>query len=264
MNGNEELLEKKSLKEKVKEAIDVGGEGTVSIIGGIMAESIVGQVLPGVTTAAFSYKQKRHEKNMVKFIDLCNQRHEEFSKHLHDLEEKQLEYFSRCVELITDYVLDEPQEEKIEYMVNGLVDLSSHEEIHEDFVLHYYDALRELRLVDLDILNNYYLPFGDYSEIIKKHNLSSEQYQSVRLKLTRNGLLKTKFDDQMEDLYENMINLQVFLEDLNKGKSKKLKRLNRLKKRDNFSISKFGRDFVEFFLEINSQENTKLEIDHLL
>lgn len=53
-------------------------------------------------------------------------------------------------------LIDEYQKEKNEYMINGYIYLTDHAEITSDFVMHYYDLLKQLRMVDISVLRLYY------------------------------------------------------------------------------------------------------------
>lgn len=55
-----------------------------------------------------------------------------------------------------DYVIDEQQEGKIQYTVNGLLYIINHEQTSDDFILIYYDVLKELRMVDISVLRLMY------------------------------------------------------------------------------------------------------------
>ncbi len=154
------------------------------------------------------------------------------------------------------YIVDEPQEKKICYMVNGIVNLSGHEEIKEDFVLLYYDTLKELRLVDIGILKFYYdinTKFDQdtqktYSDVLEELGITYEQYDAIRGKLNRMGLLGTKRDAEMDQLVENLNKLKDYIDKVSKGKNAKIS-IKKLFRRDGYTISRFGRDFVCFFLE---------------
>lgn len=249
------LGRKGKIKKKIEETFDVGTEGAVSIVGELLTDSLVGTFAPGVTTAIFSYKQKLFEKNLIKMIEEMKKFDQELSDKIANMEQSQREQFQRCVEIVTDFVLVEQQEEKISYMVNGLVELSSYEEIKEDFVLFYYDTLSSLRLVDIGILKFYYEIYNafdqqrrNYLEVIEELGIDDDQYNAVREKLVRVGLFQTKHNVETDELYKNVLVIQEFLTSLEKGKPKKLGRFNRISKNDSYSISRFGRNFIEFFI----------------
>ncbi len=239
---------------RIGDTFDVVTPGGISIVGSMLAETIAGQVAPGLTTAAFSYKQKRFEKNVDKFISEIKEREIELNKRLSELEGNLQDNFkSKYFGYVFDYALGELQEDKIKYLVNGLINLSEHEKITEDFVLTYYDTLQSLRLVDLAVLKMYYdITYGndkrDYEEICKEFGIEYDNYEAVREKLVRFGVMTTQRDKEVDSLYKNVLEIQKFLENINKGKAKKLSRFKKITKNDRYRISRFGMDFVEFFL----------------
>jgi hypothetical protein len=247
------------IKKKIQDTFDVGAEGAASITGELVAESVLSQFLPGATTMIFSYKQKRFEQNIEKYLEEMKTREEEMNKRISQLEDTQRqEFMDRHFGIITDYVIDEPQREKIRYIVNGMVNLLSHESINEDFVLTYYDTLRDLRLVDIGVLRFYYdfsMGYGRriYQDVLDEFQIEYEQYDAVREKLARIGLLETKRDREVEKLYKNVEALGKYIQDLSKNKSSRLS-LDRLSKNDGYHMSKFGRNFLEFFVEEFKEE----------
>lgn len=172
---------------------------------------------------------------------------------MHKLDAQGIQEFrGKYFGIIVDYVIDEVQEEKIKYIVNGFINLASIENPNEDFVLFYYDTLRELRIVDIAILKLYYgISQRHFTDLLEEFKIEYEQYDSIREKLVRLGLLTTKREAKIDDLYNNVINIQEFLESLSKGKNVKLKNFKRIEKKDACQISRFGREFDDFF--INSQ-----------
>jgi hypothetical protein len=236
-------------RKTLKDILDVGAEGTISVVGETVA-GVVGQFLPGITNVYFSYRQKKFEKNMQRFKSEMQAKEAEFNQRLSEMEEAFFEEFkNRHLGIVTDYIVDEAQEDKIKFMVNGLVNLATHDYVKEDFILFYYDTLRELRLTDIGVLRFYFSLEMGYQELLDELGIDYDQYNSIREKLVRLRLLKTKRDDEIDNLYQNVIAVQTYLESAAKGKSAKLNRMKRLTKNDSYSISRFGRDFVHFFIE---------------
>lgn len=95
-----------------------------------------------------------------------------------------------------------------------------------------------------------YANAASYQDILDEFNIDYDQYNAVREKLVRMGLLKTKYTDDLDKLYKNVLTIQEYLD----GKSKKLKRLERLSKRDSYSISSLGENFIRFFLDKYGQD----------
>ena len=107
------------------------------------------------TTSAPAYKRVRFEKNIKKLVEGLANRIEELKSSLEDKSETQQHKINTLFTYVLDYVIDEKQELKIDIMVNGFINISHHEDISEDFVLTYYDVLRDLRLIDISVLRFY-------------------------------------------------------------------------------------------------------------
>jgi hypothetical protein len=184
-----------------------------------------------------------------------------------NLESKTQDQKNRIDELfkyVMDYVIDEQQEEKIQFMVNGFINITEHEEVTDDFILTYYDVLKELRMVDISVLRFMYavnVMFGNqinetYLDIMERHGITYDQYESVRTNLLRIGLLTTKTDlnitEDLDEIANSFKQLYAYLEKLtnpkHRGTLPKLK-VPKFKSKDKLEISRFGRDFVRFFLE---------------
>lgn len=250
------MTKESNWKQKLTNTFDVGAAGGTSIIGEI-AGGLIGTYVPGVTSIIMSYKQKRFENNVNTLLEQLKMKETEFEKRLSRIE-KSGEFVS-AFELVMDYVIEEPQEGKIQFMVNGLLQLSEHEEIKEDFILLYYDTLRDLRFVDIGVMRFYYVEKDNdlssirtYEDMLNELGVTEKQYTDIREKLVRMGLLSTKRDQEMDKLVEDVNEMKVFLEKTTQGKKAKLSS-NKLTKRDRHVTSKFGRDFINFFVD------TKLE-----
>jgi hypothetical protein len=92
-----------------------------------------------------------------------------------------------------------------------------------------------------------------YQDVLDEFQIEYEQYDAVREKLARIGLLETKRDREVEKLYKNVEALGKYIQDLSKNKSSRLS-LDRLSKNDGYHMSKFGRNFLEFFVEEFKEE----------
>ena len=243
------------IKKKVEDIFDIAAQPTVDVVSSIFLEGLVGSIVPGVTSAMMAYKQKRSERMLEKFMIETKKRIDELEEKLIQLEPDQYKEFAgKYFGIVTDYVIDEVQEEKIKYIVNGFVNLASMQNIKEDFVLYYYDTLKDLRLADIAVLKLYcpLISQQTYEDIMKEFELDYDQYDAIREKLLRMGLLTTKREKKEDDLYSNLLSIQDFLEKLTKGKKVTPPRFKRIEARDSYEISRFGRSFVEFF--INSEK----------
>lgn len=137
-----------------------------------------------------AYKQKRQERNYEKFIEITNERCQELEDKLEKLSEaSRSKFITEYFGIVSDYVLDEKQEEKIKYIVNGFINLASIENSKEDFVLTYYDTLKELRMVDIAVLRTYKDIDLQLNDVMRDFDLDEDQLTAVKNKLVRQNLL---------------------------------------------------------------------------
>lgn len=254
--------------------LDVGADIAADIfkesithVAGELAIDTLSSFIPGVSGAVSSYKRKRAEKNIIAFVEHLHSKREILLENLHNKTEENRVKIDEMMHHIFENVTSESQEEKIEYMANGFFRLSEHENFTEDFVLLYYDILKQLRMVDISVLkmhyHNLFVTYADsnfvplsYQDIMTKHDLSYEQYLSVRQNLARIGLLEVQVEDSIEDdlnaLMKSIIDLQENHDKVLAGKkTKKVRKPKlKLKEREKLKLNKFGREFYKFFGEI--------------
>ncbi|WP_313150483.1 hypothetical protein [Lysinibacillus capsici] len=253
------------LTSATSQGADAIKETGLSLLGEILTDTAA-SLIPGVAGAYASYKRTRLQRNIDAFAEELASEIERLSEifHLKTIEQKT--ELDRLYELVLEYVIDEPQVEKIEYLVNGFLNIAEHEEIKEDFVLVYYDTLKDLRIIDVTVLKlygRYYMnsseaDINSYQDVLDKHGISYEQYETIRRNLVRKGILTTKTDIILEkdlEAIEKAINeLQSFVlkatNPKNKSRLPTLKGL-KLKSKDTLELTKFGRDFIRYFLEEN-------------
>lgn len=244
-------------------ASELAKESVKNAIGEILVDT-VGSILPGLNGAIQGYKRLRFERNMTAVAKEFQIRMDEIRKNLEDKTEAQKAKLDQLLTYVMDYVVDEQQEEKIQFMVNGFVNMTYHDQVTDDFVLTYYDVLKELRMVDISVLRlmNHWRIYIDqqeketYLDVMNRHGISYEQYEAVRRNLLRLGLLTTKTDlnvtADLVELSNKIKELNVFLGKLTDPKFKgKLPRLKeaKLKSKESLEMSRFGRDFANFFME---------------
>lgn len=276
-----EQSKRNDVKNSVKDAIinailDVGSDTIADIaketFTGLLKETLVDagtSLIPGIYGAISGYKRARFERNIQKFVNELYSKIEEIRVNLESKTKEQKDKIDQLFGYVMDYVIDEQQEEKIKFMVNGFVNITEHDQITEDFVLIYYDILKELRIVDISVLrlmyvSRYWINNAEketYRDVMERHGLSYEQYESVRRNLQRIGLLTSLTDlninEDLEQVHKTFKELYAYLDKLTnpryKGSLPKLKE-PKLKSKDSLQISRFGRDFVEFFLNLEPKE----------
>lgn len=219
-----------------------------------IASETIGIVLPGVGKIMLSYKQKRLERNLELFIGEVVQRQDEFNARLSALESQEAEkmksvYFG----MIADYVMEEQQEEKIHLLVNGFLHLAEKKDSKEDLALMYYNTLEELTLLDLRVLKLYdhkHINDDSMDKIWSDYGIDRSESSLIVEKLARMGLIENKRDAEYNKIFDNMKDIIEYLEkeQRNPGKAR-LKRLSKLTSFKSNDLTKFGREFLAFFLD---------------
>lgn len=252
-------------------ALEVGAEYSAETIKktveGMLSDVAVdigSSMVPGLVAAVQNYKRRRFEKNIGKLVEELSGRVEIINANLEKKSDEQRKKLEILFQYLLDYVIDEKQEEKIELMVNGFVKVTEVENPSEDFVLTYYDVLQELRLVDIAVLklmSNFGISYSDkddysFHDLMKDYGITYEQYLSVRRNLQRIGLLTTKtdlnIDKDLETIIKSIGDIHNFLKKATDSKKKgSLPKLSspKIKSDDKLRISKFGNDFISFFIE---------------
>lgn len=246
-------------KKKVEDTFDIVAEPATNIVSSMFLEGLVGSVVPGVTSAMLAYKQKRSERMIEEFMIETQKRQEEFEEKLLNADESRVkEITGKYFGITLDYVSNTKQEEKVEYLVNGFINLASVEFLQEDVILIYYDLLEELNLLDIRVLRLFAYQVDDsYSKIIDDAGIDYDQYHLIINKLVRLGLLQSRAQANYDDMFINVMNIAVHLEKLQKGEESKLKFKKPIGLSTSASsisskrVTPLGRKLIEFFLEKN-------------
>ena len=216
--------------------------------------SAAGTVIPGVGNMMLSYKQKRLERNFELYVSKIVEKQDEINERLSKLEESHKEKIQGTFfGLVADYASQAKQAEKIDFIVNGFVNITGGVLMQEDSVMMYYDTLEQLTVLDLRILKLYmgfmrtHADDDNISKIMDDYQLDNYQIVMIKEKLERLGLLQSRNDLDMD---ENIKNMAKYLEDFAKGKKNaKLKKLNKISKSESYKITSYGRKFFKFFCE---------------
>jgi len=94
---------------------------------GDLAIDAVSSFLPGLSGAVQGYKRARFERNMLRVAEELNLKVESIQSNLESKTNEQKEQIDRLFQYVLDSAIDEQQEEKIKYMVNGFVQITKHD-----------------------------------------------------------------------------------------------------------------------------------------
>ncbi|EAC4365497.1 hypothetical protein VV27_14470 [Listeria monocytogenes] len=218
-------------------------------------------LIPGVGNMLNSIRYNRKFNRIEKMYQYLSTRVDELTENLSTLSDDEKGKLDDIAEVMYEKVSRTIQEEKIEYMVDGFLFLSRHEELSFDIAYMYYDMLDRLTLLDIGVLRFYSTLGleGTYEDVLTEFGVTYEQYNSVRENLSRYGLIQSQVDQyELEDLVkiekiinnmqDSISNVVLFLNSkAKKAKPYKKDRL-KLKSKEKLKISKFGREFLSFFI----------------
>jgi|SRR5690625_861653 len=262
---------KQSVGLLINSLIDVGTdmgsevlkEYTTNVVSDLTVDT-VSSLIPGIGGAISAYRRIRTEKNLKRLIYHIQEHNEKLLENLYKQTEANRKKIDELLQFILEIAIEEYQEDKIEYMVNGYINLTRHKDISSDFVMHYYDVLKQLRMVDISVLRLYYINRYFYKstkeketfqDVMERHGMTQEQYNSVRETLRRIGLLEIELKDNLSDnidkLEDGINQLVGYIDHINRGRKTRAPKISKLKikqkQRENYQLSKFGKDFYDFF-----------------
>ena len=230
-------------------------------------------MIPGIGNAISSFRQNRKIDNIEKLTKNISDDVELLKQRVSDASEKDKENYMELIDYAYDSVELYSQKEKIDMLSNGLINIIKTDDISFDISYLYINTLNRLSLLDLAVVKlynnqNQYIDdspveFESYQDILDKFGIEYEQYEAIQGNLNTLGLLETQTDQSLNkdlDTIEKQIeridkNSETIIDDLDKLVSGKLKRVSKLKyerfkikSKDMYRLSKFGRDFYRHFL----------------
>ncbi|MGJ0908838.1 hypothetical protein CF065_18930 [Clostridium sporogenes] len=217
---------KKEMKDKISETLDITLETGSQVIGSILADTLIGTIVPGVSTAYLAYKQQRMYNNILKMIECIKEEQTKINNKLAKFDDELLEKIKcKYLPFILDNIIDEVEEEKIQLIINGFVSILDNKLNVNEKVLIYYDVLNQLRFADIIYLihlneidyitveyieNKTRLIRENNNEFKQIWNLNREEENYIESKLQSIGLISTiRFDSDervLNDFGRSFIN----------------------------------------------------------
>lgn len=259
-------------KELGKEAISEFALSQATEMGANVLVEMGGSMIPGIGGAVSSYRTNKKIKNLdilmkeiSKNVDVLKERFEEQND-----ENKVI--LDEIFNMVVDKTAQLHQQEKIEYIVHGYLKLLEIENPSFDTAYLYFDTLDKLTILDISVLKLSYNTITldqidghqSYTDILDSFDIDYNQYLAVRENLNRLGLMENEYD---EKLVRDLKTIQIAVEEirsttesivnvLSGKRSAKIKKLTsksniKYKAKDRLKISKFGRDFIRFFISVN-------------
>ncbi len=244
--GISATLESDSFKAAMVEAASQLVSGPVAP----MVASIIGAAAPRVNSVILTYKQNRFERNIIRLLEELSARVTDLESNYDSLsEEMQEKYRGIYVEMLLDNVVDERQEEKVRWNINGFVNTMTNES-NENVMQIFFDTLGELTVLDIDTLRMYEtVSEVNWHDIEQKYGIDSERLKMVKEKLVRLGLLYRKNDKLRDNNLDEIVEYLKKVEaDSKKKNSQGVKLPNRIKKiggTETYKITLLGNEFLK-------------------
>lgn len=258
-----------NMKEKLQDITSAAVGPTLDIVADALIDGVAGAVIPGVGNMILSYKQNRMERRVEETLQMLVDRQDELNTAINNLTEDMAKQIKgKYFEMLMDYSIDEAQEEKIKYLVNGYINVARIQNPQEDVVRSFYDTLAQMNMLDIRVLKLYTFSVDDNAyQIMEDYNIDSFQYNMVREKLARLGLIYSMNDMQRD---QNIDGILAYLEDLNKGKKARLK-AKRVSRSESFRLSGYGNRFIMFIESVyngeiseEEQQDIQSEVEEIL
>lgn len=218
--------------------------------------------IPAIGLAMNVYRTNKKIANLNTMLNLLNERVDEIKSLFEKQSIENKKVLDDIFNMVIEKIGDTYQDEKIQYMINGYVELLAVENPSFDTAYLYFDTLDRLTILDLAVLKlSYGLDGKNYMDILEEFDIDISQYRAIRENLYRMGLLEAISDSTVESDLKQMSGaideLKAVLSDvvknLSSSKVKSIKKFTskstvKIKSKNRLKISKFGRDFVNFFL----------------
>lgn len=227
-------------------------------------------IIPAIGPAITSFKNNKRMKNMEIMLKELSHNQDCLLQKFESQSESNKKVLDAIFDMVIEKISNTLQDEKIKYMVRGYSDLLDLENPSFDTAYLYFDTLDKMTILDIEVLKESY-PLAIYQDekptlnVLEAFDIDHSQYTAVRENLYRMGLLENDYDDKLDKDLENIVKgineIRGVTESLSFAwsdtkKNVKIRKLTsksqvKLKAKDRLKISKFGRNFISFFIESN-------------
>ncbi|WP_317915362.1 hypothetical protein [Enterococcus faecium] len=230
-------------------------------------------LIPDIGGAITEFRTSKKIRNLEVMVQVINKRNEELKEKFEKQTLENKEILDNIFEMVMQKIESTNQSEKIEFMINGYSEFLNLDNPSFDVAYLYFDTLDKLTILDISVLKLSYKTntlddidgYSSYTELLEAFDINYDQYVAVRENLYRLGLMQNEYDNK---LAKDIKNLQIAIDEIRNStesilnslsgkRNQKLKKLTAkskisLKAKDKLKISKFGKDFIRFFI-INNQ-----------
>ena len=239
-------------------AADIIGNEAVGAAIQALTGGLLGAVAPAFLGVKLSYQQKRFERNMARMLNSVIQRQEIVEQRLTQLDPTVRQKFidGPYRDVLFDNIIYENQEQKVQDNINGYINLMGVENPNDDVVFNFFHTLSQMNELDIRVLRLYRPTIGmgeeeheSFGDIMREENIDETQYNFIREKLCRLGMLDSKNeanrDENLDVLGKTLTELikQLYAKKPKEVKAPKLKRISRS---ELYRITKLGYQYLTF------------------
>lgn len=238
----------------------IGSEAVGATIQAVTS-GLLGAIAPGIMGAKLSFQQKRLERNMLKTLDSLKRNQMLIEQRLDALSPDVCQKFidGSYRDVFLDNVVAENQEQKVQDNINGYINLMGVVNPNDDMVFTFFDTLSQMNQLDIRVLRWYRPTYGmsdeeyeSLTDLMNDADIDYVQYNYVREKLCRLGMLTSKNDEMRDENLETLgktvteLIKQLYAKKPKEVKSPKLKRISRS---ESYRITRLGREYLDFIEE---------------
>lgn len=246
-----------ALSDVLPEIVKTYGEVLVSEGIASLAGELIGAICPRFNNIRLSYKQNRLERNVSTMLNHLIASQETLTARIDELEKtaEGRSFVQQSSEMLLDNIVDEIQPSKVQYSVNGYVNLLQTENANFDMALMFFKTIAELNDIDIRVLKNYDWRNSNLETTpITPFNseFDYEQLRHIKEKLLRFGLLRSKNEELDEKNQEMIIDfLQKFHKDYTSKKSKgvRIPKFKKISSLDSYRITSLGTGLLQLISE---------------
>lgn len=247
-----------NLPELGAEAAKIIGNQAFSTTIQALTGGVLGAVAPAALGVTLTYQQKRFERNTIKMIRCIEQKQEIIEQRLNNLESSKRQKFidGAYRDALLDNIVSENQERKVQYNINGYINLMSVENPNDDIVFTFFSTLSQMNELDIRILKQYQPLYElkenkheHYYDIMNDEKIDLQQYYLVLEKLNRLGMLCSKNEENRNENLDVIVKtLSEIIKQSHAKKPKDIRepRIRRISTDDSYYISNLGNQYLHF------------------
>lgn len=247
-----------NLPELGKTVADIVGNESIGVGIQALTGGLLGAVAPAFLGFNLSFQQKRFERNMVKMLNSVVEKQMIIEQRLNQLDPVVRQKFINGPyrDVLFDHIISENQEKKVQDNINGYINLMGVENPNDDVVFNFFRTLSQMNELDIRVLGLYRPTLGmgeeaheSFWDIMKEENLDETQYNFIREKLHRLGMLDSKNEanrDENLDLIGSTLTELIKQLYSKKPKEVKAPKLKQIFRTESYRITKLGYQYLAF------------------